>query len=82
MIIDKKTGKAKLEELDINVDGYKDSKRLREAKESYNSDKEMKTECRGEDWPIDMWYYLFRKYYSGLKSWKEFIKRNRKNNEK
>jgi len=75
MIINHKTGDASLEELDINVNGYKDRKRLKEAKETYNKDKEMKEELEGrDDWPIGMWYYLFGRYYRNIKRFKKIKK--------
>ena len=70
-IINNKTGDVKLEEFDVNVDGYKNRKKLREAKESYNSDKKIKTEYKRDEWPKGIWYYLFGEYYNRL--------RNRKN---
>lgn len=69
-IINNKTGDVKLEEFDVNVNGYKNSKKLREAKESYNSDKKIKTEYN-RDWPRGIWYYLFGEYYNMLKDFKK-----------
>lgn len=70
MTIDNKTGDVKLEEFEVNVDGFKNRKKLRKAKDAYNSDKEIKKEYERDDWPKGMWYYLFEEYFDRLKAWK------------
>ena len=77
IVIDKKTGKVKLEELEINVDGYKNRKKLRKAKEAYNSDKEIKKEHKGDDWPLGIWYYVFGDYSDRLEKWKKRVSKKK-----
>ncbi len=71
MIIDKRTGNVKLEEFDVNVDGYKNRKKLRKAKNAYNLDKDIEKEYKDDDWPEGMWYYMFEEYLEYLKKWKK-----------
>jgi len=73
--INHKTGNTRLEELDINVNGYKDRKKLRKAKETYNKDREMKEKLEErDDWPKGMWYYLFEEYFKILRNYKGMSK--------
>ena len=75
IVIDKKTEDVKLKEFDVKVDGYKNRRKLRKAKDAYNSDKEIEKEYKSDDWPTGIWYYLFEDYFKRLKAFKRIHKK-------
>ena len=78
IVIDKKTGKAKLEEIGVSVGGYKNRRKSREAKKAYNSDKKMKTEYKNDDWPKGLHDYLLEEYFNVLQYFKIIKNRRQK----
>jgi hypothetical protein len=70
---------SKLDEVDIKVNGYRDSSALKYFKEKYNKGEEVKEiEYDGKDWRGMLWYNkLYRDMIRVLKKWKN-KKKNRK----
>jgi len=77
IVIDKEKGNVKLKGFDVKVDGYKNRKKLRKAKEAYNSDKKIEREYKSDDWPKGIWYYLSEEYFKKLEKWKKRINKKK-----
>jgi hypothetical protein len=74
LFINKDTGEVRLKDLDIEVDGYKDKEKLREARESFNSEEELLVEPVENYKPKGIWYYMLEDFYKRLMKLKRIAK--------
>jgi methionine synthase I (cobalamin-dependent) len=72
LTINKKDGKVKLDRFEVDVNGYKEPRLLEEAKESYNSGKDViqTNTYYSNDWPKGVWHDLYQGMWKNLLKWK------------
>lgn len=72
MTIDNRTGEAKLNDIDVNVDGFSDTTLLEKARENYNSGEEIKERYHAKkDWPDVMWDELYYDMFKKMLKWRK-----------
>lgn len=71
MTIDNKTGETKLNEIDVEVDGFSDPELLEKAKLDYNASKDVKEKYKAKEWPEEDWYVMYNDMIRKLLKWRK-----------
>lgn len=71
MTVDNKTGKVRLDEFEVKVNGFDDKALTEKAKNNYNSDKSIPESEYDSRWPEGTWYDMYLKMMKNFLKWKQ-----------